>query len=70
MWWECSECGTNVERPRRPIKCKTCGTAGPVYSPVNPEEIQRPSLDNLRQTWFEVGFSWPQEDAEGLPVAA
>lgn len=70
MWWECNECGTPVERLRRPIKCKTCGTAGPVYSAVDRDEVQQPTIDNLRQSWFETGFSWAQEDSVGLSEAA
>jgi len=70
MWWECSHCGSSVERPRRPLKCHSCGTAGPVFVRADEEEVQRQAVDNLAQSWFELGFTRAHEDSEGLLVAA
>ncbi|MBL8913821.1 MAG: hypothetical protein JNM17_24170 [Archangium sp.] len=42
-WWECSECGQNVQRPRPPAQCRGCGTAGVIFVPAveEPTEANR-----------------------------
>ena len=58
MWWECSECGSNVERARAPAVCRDCGTAGVIFAPVgNHEPIGGdPDVDSLRAVWLRAGF--------------
>jgi hypothetical protein len=50
MWWECSECGDHIERPRMPSVCRECGTAGPIFvlADLPDPMIGDPDADNLR----------------------
>lgn len=53
LWWECSECGERVQRPRAPAQCRECGTAGAIFVPAEgaPEE------DDPRVAWLEAGMT-------------
>jgi hypothetical protein len=31
MWWECSECGHELERVGAPVIGDECATAGPIF---------------------------------------
>ena len=57
MWWECSECGENVERVRAPLVCHKCGTAGAIFVPVEIDDamVGDPEADSLRAVWLEAG---------------
>jgi hypothetical protein len=55
MWWECSECGSTVERPRRPVACRECGTAGVIFVPAD-EPGETASVDDLRSAWLRAGL--------------
>ena len=58
MWWECSECGGHVERPRAPALCRECGTAGVIFVPAEVEDASaaEPDIDSLRSAWLRAGF--------------
>jgi hypothetical protein len=58
MWWECSECGGYIERPRAPAQCRLCGTAGVIFVPaeVGDPATGEPETDNLRAVWLEAGL--------------
>lgn len=62
MWWECSECGHQVEGERRPLKCSECGLAGVmfvlvgIYSPIAGD----PDADSLRAAWLRAGMERAQ----------
>ena len=58
MWWECGECGFQVEGLTRPIRCNECGTAGPVYAAVEADEVAPRTADERRRAWFEMGTMW------------
>lgn len=58
MWWECSECGAQTERVRRPLHCDECGTAGPVFTQIDVEELGPMASDDRRQAWLELGAKW------------
>ncbi len=55
MWWECSECGGHVDRPRPPALCPTCGTAGVIFVPAEVGLEGDPDADNLRDAWLLRG---------------
>lgn len=67
MWWECSDCGEQVERARAPVVCGECGTAGVIFMPVDVDDpiTGRPESDGLRAVWLRAGL----EAAAGLAVA-
>ena len=58
MWWECSECGDHIERPRTPIVCRECGTAGAIFVPADLPDpmIGDPDADDLRAAWLRAGL--------------
>jgi len=56
MWWECSVCGSTFERLRRPVSCRECGTAGGIFSPVEPDEVAPAYNDERRGAWLEAGM--------------
>ena len=58
MWWECSECGGHIVRPRPPAVCRECGTAGVIFVPVDLEDpiAGDPDSENLRSAWLRAGF--------------
>ena len=57
MWWECSECGDQVERSRAPILCRVCGIAGAIFVPadMNDPLSGESDLDSLRDAWLRAG---------------
>lgn len=58
MWWECSECGGQVERVRAPAVCRECGTAGVIFVPVDVDDpvTGDPEADSLRAVWLRAGL--------------
>ncbi len=58
MWWECSECGHLVERPRAPALCRECGTAGIIFVPAEVDDpmVGEPEVDSLRAAWLQAGI--------------
>jgi hypothetical protein len=56
MWWECSECGGQVERVRPPALCATCGTAGVIFVPAEVGLELDPDADSFRDAWLRVGL--------------
>jgi len=58
MWWECSECGHLVERPRAPVVCRECGTAGVIFVPAEVDDplVGEPEADCLRAAWLQAGI--------------
>lgn len=58
MWWECSECGSHVERARAPLLCPECGTAGVIFVPADVDDplIGDPDADCLRAVWLNAGL--------------
>ena len=58
MWWECSECGHLVERPRAPAVCRECGTAGVIFVPAEVDDplVGEPEVDSLRTAWLHAGI--------------
>jgi hypothetical protein len=58
MWWECSECGGHVERPRAPVVCRECGTAGVIFVPADLADVAvgEPDPENLRAAWLRAGL--------------
>lgn len=65
MFWECSECGGHVERPRAPVQCRECGTAGVIFVPVDFDETigGDPASETLRTAWLRAGLE--QVDSVG-----
>jgi len=63
MWWECSECGARVERLVRPLSCRECGTAGVIFTLVDPDEISLEAHDNWQQAWIASGVFWAEDHA-------
>ena len=62
MWWECSECGSLIERARAPAPCRHCGTAGVIFVPaeVGDPATGEPSADGMRAAWLEAGLQQAQ----------
>jgi hypothetical protein len=62
MWWECSECGGQVERARAPALCRECGTAG-VSVPLHGDGAIAgdPEADSLRAIWLRAGLDLARE---------
>jgi hypothetical protein len=58
MWWECSECGHQVERARAPVVCGECGTAGVNFAAVEVDDpiAGKPESDCLRAVWLRAGL--------------
>jgi hypothetical protein len=69
MWWECSECGDCFERPRPPLVCRECGTAGVTFVPLGRHDPATfdPETSSLRDLWLRRGAErsgmtgWPNE---------
>ena len=61
MWWECSECGSPLERPRAPVACPTCGTAGVIFVPAEFDDLAGGEADTggLRAVWLRAGLNHP-----------
>jgi predicted amidophosphoribosyltransferase len=57
MWWECSECGDQIERTRAPKRCRECGMPG-VFARVDVDEpiAGVPEADGLRAVWLRRGL--------------
>lgn len=58
MWWECSECGSHVERSDAPVHCCECGTAGVIFVPVDIDDPIAGDAggDGLRAAWLRAGL--------------
>jgi predicted amidophosphoribosyltransferase len=65
MWWECSECGSQVERPRLPSVCSDCGTAGSSVASSDPSFVDAPHADDARAAWLDIGFESADAPALG-----
>ena len=67
MWWECSECGHQVESGRRPLACSECGLAGVIFVSVGSQApvAGDPEADSLRAAWLRAGM----ERAQAAPGA-
>jgi hypothetical protein len=61
MWWECSDCGGQVERSRAPVQCRECGTAGVIFVPVDDSIAGDPQADSLRAIWLRAGLERARE---------
>jgi hypothetical protein len=55
MRWECSECGSRVERPRPPAVCRSCGTAGVIFMEAEPSLEGDLDAESFYEAWFERG---------------
>jgi hypothetical protein len=55
MRWECSECGSRIERPHRPAYCRSCGTAGVIFVEAEVGIDERTEEDNLLDFWLMRG---------------
>jgi hypothetical protein len=58
MHWECSECGSLVERVRPPVKCDACGIAGAIFMPVRELSPDNVEDRELRELWLRTGMAW------------
>jgi len=58
MWWECSECGGQIERSRAPVVCSDCGTAGVIFVPIEMSDSLpgEPESEGLREVWLRAGL--------------
>lgn len=67
MWWECSECGGQIERTWAPAVCRECGTAGAIFVPLDFDDpvTGDPEADSLRAVWLNAGL----EQARGTLAA-
>ena len=55
MIWECSECGEQFTRPRAPVVCGECGTAGTTFVRADQTDpVYEP--DNLAVAWLRAGM--------------
>ncbi len=63
MYWECSECGGQLKRRRPPVVCPSCGLAGVVFMPADPEDADRHAVESLREVWFRAGLEAASESA-------
>ena len=60
MWWECCDCGGQVERSSAPVVCPECGRAGVIFMPVDPDEVMiADSGDELGAMWLRAGIEQP-----------
>jgi hypothetical protein len=66
MWWECSECGDQIERARAPLHCRECGIAGAIFVPA---EVRDRSLgfddEDLRVAWLRRGAELARAELTG-----
>ena len=65
MWWECSECGAQVERLRAPEVCSECGRAG-IIAPADHGVDANASWSNLWRLWTQRALAreTPAQPAE------
>jgi hypothetical protein len=56
MWWECSECGIEIAREARPLRCPECGVAGQPFVPAERDEDGVPSTCSRRDLWLLAGI--------------
>ena len=67
MKWECSECGSIVEREHAPVRCRACRIADTTFVPV--DEMDEPADDEntLQDHWIELGMELPRFVHEHRP---
>ncbi len=58
MYWECSECGGQLKRRRPPSVCPSCGLAGAIFVPADPDDEHVP-VSSLREAWIRAGVEAP-----------
>lgn len=65
MYWECSECGGQLKRRRPPVVCPSCGLAGVVFMPTDPDDADHQAIAgaSLRDVWFRAGLEAASESA-------
>ena len=56
MWWECSVCGHQVERPKRPLTCDECGIAGDIFVEADIYGEGVSDQRSLREIWLRAGL--------------
>ena len=56
MRWECTECGCRVERPRPPVVCRSCGTAGSIFVEADGGIEMDMDADSLFDSWLYQGM--------------
>ncbi len=62
MRWECAECGSRVERPRKPTVCRICGTAS-LFVLAEPGLEDYPDADNIYEAWLDPSADHSPEAA-------
>jgi hypothetical protein len=55
MWWECNDCGGQLQCVRPPSVCTECGTAGVSFAAIDHASIDDPDND-MRGAWVRLGL--------------
>jgi hypothetical protein len=53
--WECSECGTWVDRPQRPVRCRRCKLASAVFVAADDSGVADTS-EAMFEHWVRHGM--------------
>jgi len=54
--WECSECGTTVDRPQRPARCRHCESAGAAFVAADDGDGVGEASESMFESWVQHGM--------------
>ena len=58
MRWECTECGSLIQRHRRPSVCPFCGIGGSLFVPAGTDPEDGVLDSSFREAWLDYGLSF------------
>ena len=58
MRWECTECGSLVERHRRPDVCPFCGIGGAIFVHAGTDPEDGVLDASFREAWLDYGLNF------------
>lgn len=58
MRWECTECGSLVERDRRPTVCPFCGIGGALFVRAGTDPEDGVLHESFREAWLDYGLRY------------
>lgn len=54
--WECSECGTWIDRPQQPARCRTCHSANAVFVAADDGNDIAETSESMFESWIQHGM--------------
>lgn len=53
--WECSECGTVINRPQPPARCRKCDSSGTVFVAADDRD-DTTATESMFESWVQHGM--------------